>query len=811
MNNLKWARILIDQLIKQGVNYFCISPGSRSTPLVIAIAEHPQAMKMVHFDERGTAFHAVGYGKATGKAAAILVTSGTAVGNLLPALMEASNECIPLIVLTADRPPERRDCGASQTCDQIKLFSPYVRFECDLPCPSEEIPERFLATTTAQAVFAAHGPFSGPVHLNCPFRKPLFSDDGGIIPDVVPLRIEQEERALKRASMEACARRLMGCKEGLILVGSMDCHEEVAPILELGEQLQFPVITDILSQIRTLGKHPCLIPYFHMLLKEFKPKMVLHFGNRIVSKTIKDWLNALAIEEYIQVSDHPHRQDPHHQTTWRFVCNPAVFCETISGFIGKDVSTDWLHSWQERAEHIGSALSSVFREQTALTEPGIVYDLTSHLLPDCSLFIANSMPIRDADLFLFPDQPIGSLFGNRGVSGIDGNIATATGIAMGKKQPVIALLGDLTTLHDLNSLAQLKDCPYPVLIVVINNQGGGIFSFLPIAEKTHLFETCVAAAHPYTFEGAATLFQLPLQKVSSKGGWHSALTQFLTTPKSGIIEIQTERSANYQFHQELTWRAMCSQIHYTTTGDPKKQALVFLHGFLGCIQDWDEMIEHLSPYYYCVAIDLPGHGKTPFTSDACGAISSAAHHLNLNSPVLIGYSMGGRIALHLKNREPAYWKQVVALSTHPGIATNEERSIRLADDIALSMKLETEPFDQFLTTWYTQPLFASLKTRPDLFESILQRRLSADPRRLAQALRTYSLGVLSSIVSFFPNTVFLYGEEDLKYEAIYRILPPDVSVHPIAQAGHAIHLERPVLCATLIKLLLETDHANTRS
>lgn len=810
--NLRWAKIIIDQLIMNGIDTFCVAPGSRSTPLAIAIAEHPQACSFVHFDERGIGFYAVGMVKAKKRAVAILVTSGTAVGNLLPSLMEAESERLALIVLTADRPPELQDCGASQTCDQVKLFSHYVRSQYNLPCPTSEIPERYLATTIAHAVFEAHGFPAGPVHLNCMFRKPLFSHETLLKREVAFLKIEQTEKAPTQTSLKAVAEKLSACKQGLIIVGSLSHGVNVPLLLDLAEKLKWPVLPDILSQVRTTGAHPSIIRYYETLLRissDLTPEIVLHFGDRIVSKVLKYWLKEHSLTEYIQVADHPDRQDPHHQATWRFMCCPTRFCQEMIAKVQVNADSQWLRAWKTKSEQIESKLNVIFEEKKDLTEPGIVRELNKSLSSSCALFLGNSMPIRDADLFLYPDQPIGPIFGNRGVAGIDGNIATVAGIAAGLKKPMIALLGDLTTLHDLNSLPLLSACKTPVLIAIINNQGGGIFSFLPIAEKKDLFETFIATAHSFNFEYAAKLFQLPYQHVDSKENWEKTLNSFYANPQTTLIEISSERSSNYRFHQEITKHAFLSQFNYKAKGDPRNPALVFLHGFLGAKEDWDEIVDRLSGNYFCLSLDLPGHAHTPFTDDVCASIHKWLLAWDLHVPSLIGYSLGGRIAWQMKTRFATVYAQVIIFSAHPGLTDEKERQMRRENDNAWAELLESNPLADFLKRWYEQPLFTSLKNKPKLYETMLQRRMDADPHALAKVMRTLSLATQPKVeIEILKSTLCVYGEEDLKFEQLYATLTSHTAIRKVRHAGHAVIIENPKECADIIKSYMEINYAN---
>ncbi|MBS0652246.1 MAG: 2-succinyl-5-enolpyruvyl-6-hydroxy-3-cyclohexene-1-carboxylic-acid synthase [Verrucomicrobia bacterium] len=566
--NLTWSNLIIDQLLKQGVRYFCLGAGSRSTPLALAIADHPDTQHLVHFDERGVGFHALGYSKATGLPAVIVVTSGTAVANLFPAIMEASNERVPLILLTSDRPHELRDCGANQTCDQIKLFSDYVRWQDDLPCPTTEISERYLATTIAQAVYRSRHGHPGPVHLNCPFREPLFSLSLPPIPDVSPTFYETTQTMPAVSTLERWAECFQDTPKGIIVAGSLPARQKMDPVFQLASILKWPILPDILSQVRSSGYNHEVIRHYDALLKanpSYKPDLVLHLGDRLVSKTLAQWLKTLDCP-YFQVSDHPCRQDPDHIVTHRLAVDPSLFCKEIAGFVEERSPTDWFGAWKTASDKMEQHLGAMIDNQADLTEPGIARSLSNSLNPSWSLFIGSSMPIRDTDQFLFPKQPIGPIFGNRGVSGIDGNIATAIGIAQGMQQPTFALFGDLAFLHDINSLAQLRQAQYPVVILVINNHGGGIFSFLPIAQRKDVLEEFFVASHPYNFQNAAELFQIPYFRPHNPRDWEQLFSDLLANPCSAIVEIQTRRAENLLLHQEIQQSVIeCLNATHTAT------------------------------------------------------------------------------------------------------------------------------------------------------------------------------------------------------------------------------------------------------
>ncbi|MBI2743155.1 MAG: 2-succinyl-5-enolpyruvyl-6-hydroxy-3-cyclohexene-1-carboxylic-acid synthase [Chlamydiales bacterium] len=561
--NERAARLLVDQLVRQGVRHFSLSPGSRSTPLAIAIAEHPEVSATVHFDERGTGFHALGCSKASGAPTAIVVTSGTAVGNLLPAVMEASHAQIPLILLTADRPPELRDNGSNQVADQVKIFGSYVRWYAELPCPTSEITDAYLGTTVAQAVFRSLNSPKGPVHLNCMFREPLSAEAAPEKILMSSTHYEQVEPVPSSKTLKSWAELLSVEERGLILCGELNSHEELASINELAEKLGWPIFGDILSGLRSEKQSDNFIRYYDLTLKtcnDLKLNTLLHFGGRPVSKTLAEWIGSCKPKHYFYVADHPFRHDPKHQVTHRLFSNPVRFSELLLPHLKSSRDkNEWLESLKSLSHHIAGELPKIFSEFSSLTEPGLAHYLAGNLSPDWALFISNSMPVRDADLFLFPQEKIGPIFANRGLSGIDGNIATAVGIAQGAKRPTLALLGDLAFLHDLNSLALVKKSRYPVALMLINNGGGAIFSFLPVTgrknQKENLMGEFFAAEHSLTFEKAAELFDLPYYKVEAP----EDLEKALKTEGSCLIEMCTDRAENYSLHQEIT-RHLCSSL-----------------------------------------------------------------------------------------------------------------------------------------------------------------------------------------------------------------------------------------------------------
>lgn len=554
--NMQWSHAIVDQLIQHKITHFCLSPGSRSTPLALAIADHPEARHCVHFDERGTGYYALGIAKATGIPAVIITTTGTATANLFPALIEASHSKTPLILLTADRPHELRDCGADQTCDQTKIFGDYVRWYSDLSPPTPHLPERYIATTIAQAIHRATQYHPGPVHLNCPFREPLFTLSPPSFKSLPPTHYLPSTTTFAPENLEEWATFFQNTPRGLLVTGGLPPSQEVMPILELASLMQWPILPDILSQVRTVPPSYEVIRYYDALLKaqtdsQLKPDFILHIGDLLSSKTLSLWLKSLGELPYLHIANHPLRQDPHHLVTHRITGNPAHFFKSLLPLLEQRIRSHWIEAWKLPSETIAQNLEPHFSQLTLLTEAGIAHSLSNALSPHFALFLANSMPIRDANQFFFPKNPIGPIFCNRGVSGIDGNIATAIGVAQGVQKPTCAVLGDLSFLHDLNSLALLRQASEPVIFIVINNHGGALFSFLPIAQRKDILEEFFIASHPYHFQHAAELFQLPYFKPQNVKDWEILAQDLRDNPCSAIIEIETHRAENLRCHQEI--------------------------------------------------------------------------------------------------------------------------------------------------------------------------------------------------------------------------------------------------------------------
>ncbi len=556
--NHAWARTIIDELVCSGVTCFCVSPGSRSTPLAVAVARHPEAQAVVHFDERGAAFFALGYARAAGRAAGWITTSGTAVANGLPAVVEAGIEAIPMLLLTADRPPELRETGANQTIDQVGIFGRHVRWQFDLPAASELVDEGALRTTANQAAYRAR---RGPVHLNCMFRKPLqpTADPPGAQPDLEKAHTiyADSEITVSSGAVAELAKRLSAAQHGLIIAGRLPLTLPKEAAAQLAERLQWPLLADVNSGLR-FGPGPgTRIAHYDLLLgtKQFcevsHPDAVLYLGRPAVSNRLRQFLSEAHPSLFALAADAPGRLDPTHQVTHRYETSIAPFCEALAAALPDAKGGEWLAKWQDADASAAQRLDTFFDDDDRAGEPEIARIISKRAPDDSGLFLASSMPVRDVDRFAAGGGPRLTAAANRGASGIDGTVASAAGLAHGLGRKVTLLIGDLALLHDLNSLALLRHTKAPVIVVVINNDGGGIFSFLPIAEFPDVFENYFGTPHGLAFEAAADLFSLQYRLTEGKKHFEKTYAAACASQAPAIIEVQTNREENRLLHDKI--------------------------------------------------------------------------------------------------------------------------------------------------------------------------------------------------------------------------------------------------------------------
>jgi len=563
--NRLWAKLLVEELRRCGVGLFCVAPGSRSTPLVAALASDPKAKALVHFDERGTAFAALGYARATGRPAAWITTSGTAVANGLPAIVEASTDGVPMILLTADRPPELRQTGANQTIDQPDIFGDFVRWRFDLPAPDLEIDPAMVLTTVDQAVYRARRAPSGPVHLNLMFREPFLSDPqdktgqpSGPVDwmnsDEPYTRYAATKPAVNEVEIGRISDVLRPVERGIIVAGRLASRKQGEAVHRLADALGWPLLPDIGSQVR-LGSKRTIAFYDALLASEqfveaHAPEAVLHVGGRSLSKRLEKFLARSRPNPYIVARENPFRLDPSHRVTHSIETDVVDFCAALSRTVPESsVQNEWLAGWRGASESVGRNLDRLLPEEGALSEPLLARLVSRHVPEGHGLVVASSMPVRDLDAFAATNGAPVPVAANRGASGIDGTVATAAGYSRGLDTPVTLVIGDLALLHDLNSLAILRDLS--VTVVVVNNDGGGIFSFLPVAEHEQFFEPYFGTPQHVIFEPAARMFGLGYENPRTVVEFVEAYRSASVGGHSTIIEVRTNREENVSLHRDL--------------------------------------------------------------------------------------------------------------------------------------------------------------------------------------------------------------------------------------------------------------------
>ena len=474
-----------------------------------------------------------------------------------------------MILLTADRPPELRQTGANQTIVQPNIFGEYTRWSFDLPAPDLSVDPASVLTTVDQAAYRARRAPKGPVHLNLMFREPflLNPENGGECRDKPePLRKGGEPYTRYAASgptvdeegVESLWDELQGVERGLVVAGRLESRRQGESVLRLAETLGWPLLPDIGSQVRLGTNSDSLVPYYDALLAgesfgdSHAPEAVLHFGGRALSKRLEQFLAGARPNPYVVVRENPFRLDPGHRVTRSVEAGTEGFCKAmVQAATRRPNATpgSWREGWTAASQELGGRIDRVTNGGEKLSEPLIARFISRHIPGEHGFVLASSMPIRDADTFAAVDGPAVPVAANRGASGIDGTVATAAGFVRGTGRPVTLLIGDLALLHDLNSLSMLRDLP--VVVVALNNDGGGIFSFLPVAQHGKFFEPYFGTPHGLDFGEAAAMFGLDYERPESVADFKKAYEVACSRSTPVLIEVRTDRGENVALHRRL--------------------------------------------------------------------------------------------------------------------------------------------------------------------------------------------------------------------------------------------------------------------
>jgi len=543
--NAAWAAALIDGLTSAGVTRAVISPGSRSTPLALACLRHPSLASRVLLDERVAAFYAIGLARAEGRPVILICTSGSAVANWYPAVAEADAARLPLILLTADRPPELQDCGANQTFDQRTLFAPQLRAAHTLP-PAE--PGRdWLASLAARVVSQSLWPLAGPVQINVPFREPLLETAPPPPAASSPPLVLLPHLTLAPDAIAILARRIAG-RRGVILAGAEPVSPE--PLVRLAEVLNWPIIADPLSGLR-FGPHDRerVMARADLFLRGSVPpaEIVLRVGAFPVSKTVGQWQARAA--ERIVVSRDSRWPDPGRDAATMIHADPALLAESLAALVTRPADAGWLQSWQAIEKHSATVAGRLAGPESDLFRAAIA------TLPERALlFVGNSMAVRDLDDFSGTSHKSLTIMCNRGLSGIDGNLSTFFGaVASGRFSAALALVGDLTFLHDLGGLAAGQGLS--ATIGLLDNGGGGIFEYLP---QHGLPEFASGWLTPQQADfAAATAVWGHRYRPTEPDLFAPSLAESLANPGIGVLHLAIDRAGSAARHRAV-WAASSS-------------------------------------------------------------------------------------------------------------------------------------------------------------------------------------------------------------------------------------------------------------
>jgi 2-succinyl-5-enolpyruvyl-6-hydroxy-3-cyclohexene-1-carboxylate synthase len=580
--NTLWAGIFVSELEKSGLDSVCIAPGSRSTPLAVAFSETRGIRVYTHSDERSAAYFALGLARASRKPVALVCTSGTAAANYFPAIVEANYGEVPLLVLTADRPAELRESGANQTIDQLKLFGDHVRWFFDVPPPEANFSKhlfRYLQSLAARAFETSQSPLPGAVHLNFHFRNPLepidiptdrpsWMDDSFLSAlETAPAQVTFSRPQLFPAAdqTDSLAQAIFSSPRGLIVCGPR-CPDGDFPakLTQLATRIGYPILADTLSGLRfgahvnesIIGGYDTFLPFAG---KSLRPQIILRFGDLPTSNMLSDYLDNLDDIPQIHISETKRWRDDRFRVTHSMWVDPLLLCESLleiapaavlgSGDTAKS-EQGWLSTWTRLENTVWDEVSAIRAESDF--EGGILPDVFDQLPTGNGLFVANSLPVRHFDQFTRPASKPVRVFANRGASGIDGTLSSALGAAA-HFPGLVFVTGDLSFYHDMNGLLAFSRSDIRATIVVINNNGGGIFQRLPISKFEPPFNELFVAPHGLIFEHAAKLYGINYIQ-TERLSLTSALNTALTSGRSTIIEIPSDAVKFEQLRKELNRR-----------------------------------------------------------------------------------------------------------------------------------------------------------------------------------------------------------------------------------------------------------------
>lgn len=569
--NARFAAELVGALASAGLSEALVCPGSRNTPLILALDALADVTVHSVLDERAAGFVALGSSRARGRATAVCCTSGSALAHLMPAVVEASSSGIPLIILSADRPRELHECGAPQTIDQTRLFGQHVRWFMDLGTPADPVRPHWVASVASQAWSRAHGPSRGPVHLNVPFSEPLW--EPGIEPSPgtsVATRVIRGHSLVDDSTLGELAQRLRSAERGVIVAGPMDpatlggfgrTGSFANAVWALANALGWPLVADPLSQLRFCGPPPAgLLTHADAFLRSpaavqaFNPDLVLRLGRVPTSKAVATWLAGCARSKTICIDEGARWLDPTHGTDTLVVAEPTALCRALARASDTDEQRDpatrsWLESWTRAETEAARVVQRGCSEQG--WEGAVVKEIVQRLPSQAVLHVASSMPVRDLDTFGGHRADPLTVTANRGTNGIDGTVATAAGQALACRGPSVLLCGDLALFHDLGGLAAAAQLPVGLVVIVLDNGGGGIFEYLPIAAHPTPFLERFVTPQSTNIESLCAAVSARYLRAETVSQLCTGLEQNLKADGLTVIHHPIDRQRSVERHRRL--------------------------------------------------------------------------------------------------------------------------------------------------------------------------------------------------------------------------------------------------------------------
>jgi 2-succinyl-5-enolpyruvyl-6-hydroxy-3-cyclohexene-1-carboxylate synthase len=893
-------------LHRLGLRHVCLCPGSRSTPLALAFARHGGFQLWVHLDERSAGYFALGIAKAARQPVALLCTSGTAAANFTPAVVEAFYGQAPLLVCTADRPPELHHVGANQTVEQHGIYGQHSRLTVDMPVPdAEPATQRYFALMASRALSACLGSPNGPVHLNFPFREPLVPN--GPLPDVqrdandvspgldALLMPSVRQPALPQSA--AVAELIRRAQRGLIVCGGQNDPVFPAAVMQLAAKIGFPVLADPLSGVRCGSHHgPLVLDSYDALLHaaasgaRVDPDLVLRFGAAPTSKTLLQFLECNAECPQVLVTD-AGWTDPALVAGALLDANARSCCWALIAALGSHTppagAAEWAGEWRHMDATARAALKAGVEAIVEPFEGRVLLELADLLPEDAVLVVGNSMPVRDLDTFFPGSKRAVRFLANRGASGIDGVVSTALGAAAVNAGPTVLVIGDISFYHDMNGLLAARRYGLDLIIVLVNNDGGGIFSFLPQANQPEHFEHLFGTPHGLDFAPAAAMYGGNFTRAATWPIFADAVRAGLADGGLHIVEVRTERPTNVTLHRAL-WAQVAEARDLTPGPSPGRRGerdttqprvpllsaqqgwngsiqahspfvpplrpgegpgvrsryeidglgvhierwgtgrpLVALHGFTGCATTWRDCLAGPGLAMETFVVDLVGHGQTDSPAALAhyrmGAVvadlAALLDQLGLERVALLGYSMGGRVALQFAVAYPERVSTLLLESASPGIADHVERAARCRSDEALAERIERDGVPAFVAEWEALPLFQSqARLAPAAWAAQRTQRLRNNACGLANSLRGMGAGAQEPIWQALSGlkmpVLLIVGVEDEKYVTLARAIAgrlQNARTVVVPEAGHTVHLEQPAVFSDAVRqFVLSAEDAMAR-